>query len=403
MISSGDGMHSSRNASTTVIREINRKQVLSCIRQSGPMPRVDIVNRTGLSKPTVTRVIEQLISEGLLVETGIISTSRGRHPINVDINASARYVIGVNLSKNTMGVALVNFGMHIVEKRLTSIKEISSTKELLAAISDMISELLESNKVDKSKVLGVGIGVPGLVDCAKGIVKDFALSGKLRDIPLARYLEDQFHFPVLIDNNCNTRMLGEYYFGYAVGCKNAMFILNSEGVGCGLVMDGKLYNKLNNTTSGFGHLCVNVDGPKCRCGGYGCVEAYCSTEEIEKKAYERLCAKNKGDADNSIAIPSYRYVCNSIAQGDMTFVSILVEAAQAMASGLVSMINLFNPETIILSGNMFDASDFYYNKVIEELGIRMGNANALPRIVRRRVQDALYEIGAATIILQKVF
>lgn len=391
-----------KNASSAMVREINRKQVITCVIQFGPIPRIEICNRTGLSKPTVTRVIEKLMTEGLFVETDTIESNRGRRPVNIDVNASSRYFIGLNLSKNTLGAALVDLKMNIVEKRLRSLKEISSTELLLAAISNVINEILHVSNVDNNKICGVGVGVPGLVDYNTGTVKDFALAGKYLDIPLVEYLENQFKIPVVIDNNCNTRVLGEFNYGFAVNYKDVMFVINSEGVGCGLIVDGHINRRLNSTASGFGHLCVDLHGTSCYCGGQGCLEAYCSTEEIERKAYQLLCAKNKFNKEIILETPTYQEVCQSVEQGDMAYAGILMEAANAMSSGLISMINLFNPEIIILSGNMFDASEFYYNSVVREVSIRLGHGSIIPKIVRRRVKDALYEIGAATMIMQKI-
>ena len=396
--------HKVNKANNKMLRQINRKKVLSFINSFGPMPRVEICKKTGLSKPTVTRVIEQLIAEGYLVEKDYIESDKGRHPVNIEINELSHFCFGINLSKNTLGSALVDLKMNVIEKRLVSIDKIDDADTLVETIFNVIDEILECSKIDKSKLLGIGVGVPGLTDHSTGIVKNFALGGRLCGIPLKSRLEERYGYSVEIDNNCNTRMLGEHWYGYAVGCNNAMFVINSEGVGCGLVVDGRIYRKLNNTASGFGHLSVDMNGPKCSCGGKGCIETFCTTEAIERKIGEKLSSKFKNkdiltDIDENKL--SYKELHQNIEKGDVEYASILIEAACAMAAGLVSMINLFRPEVIILSGNMFDASDFYYNMVKSEVETRLGYDVEIPRIYRRRVKDALYEVGAATMILQQ--
>lgn len=389
----------------SMVREVNRKKILSCIKNYGKMPRVEICKKTGLSKPTVTRLIDELTREGFLVEKDYIESRKGRHPINIDINESAGYCFGINLSKNTLGAALVDLKMNIVEKRLLMISNIVDKDTLVNTIISVIEDIVKVSKIDKNKILGIGVGAPGLVDYKSGVLKNFALGGKLCGIPLKDILEKKLGFHIDIDNNCNTRMLGEYWYGFAEGYDNAMFVINSEGVGCGLVMDGKIYRKLNNIASGFGHISVNINGDQCGCGSIGCIEAYCSTEAIERKVREKLelkYRKKNNKVLDDMASLSYKKTCHDIDEGNMEFANILIEASCAMASGLVSMINLFRPQVIVLSGNMFDASEFYFNMVKSEVSIRLGYDVEMPKIFRRRVKDALYEVGAAAMILQKI-
>lgn len=394
-----------RLISNSMIRKANRKKILSCINNNGKMPRIEICKRTGLSKPTVTRLIDELIKEGFLVEKDYIESEKGRHPINVEINESAGYCFGINLSKNFLGAALVDLKMNVVKARLMMINNIVDKDVLVNTIISVIEDIINESKIDKNKVLGIGVGAPGLVDYKSGVLKNFALGGKLCGIPLKDHLEKRFGYPVEIDNNCNTRMLGEHWYGFAVGYDNAMFVINSEGVGCGLVMDGKIYRKLNNVASGFGHISVSVNGKRCSCGSIGCIETFCTTEAINQKIKEKLISQFKNKPVNmppEEEIPSYKEICEDIDSGNLEFSYIIIEAARAMACGLGSMINLFRPQVIVLSGNMFDACDFYYNMVVSEVSSRLGYGVEMPKIHRRRVKDALYEVGAATMILQKI-
>lgn len=397
------GKKKNRN-DTSMLKEINRKKVIGCIRDKGPLPRVEICEQTGISKPTVTRIIEQMINEGLLVETGSIESERGRHPINVDLVADAKFFVGLNLSKNTLGAAIVDLKMNIVEKELHNIKDVKTSSELISFINNTINSLLKSSGLNTDRILGIGVGVPGLVDRELGIVRNYALANKLRDIPLVDILEKEFSLHTVIDNNCNTRMLGEYYYGFAKGYNDSMFVINSEGVGCSIIQDGNLFKKLNSVSSGFGHMVIDPNGIKCNCGGIGCIETYCSIEQIETRANEfyfsrivKSCPENE---DNQSRI-NFFDICKSVDEGRTEYVSILVNAASAMACGIVNMINIASPELIILSGVMFDASHFYYNAVIDEVKARIGRDSICPKFVKRSVKDALYEIGAATLIMQE--
>ncbi len=400
---------------TTLLKEINRNKIFNCVREHGPLPRVEICDVTGISKPTVTRLIDQMIKEGLLRETGSVESERGRHPINIDLVADAKYCIGLNLSKNTLGAAVVDMKMNIFDKIMYDIKGIRTSQELIDTIISKVYELLDKTKIPKEKIIGIGAGLPGLVDKEKGIIKNYALENHFRDIPIVDIIEKEFGLHTEVDNNCNTRILGEYFYGYAKGYESSMFVINSEGVGCSVIHDGTLNKKLNFIASGLGHVTVSPEGRKCSCGGIGCVETFCSSEQIEKRANEYLAnrtkaqcrdlsAEIKGETEDQDKFSSLTYadVCRSVESGETDYAGILVNAAVAMACGIVNVINLVSPEIIIFCGIMFDESDFYYKTVLSEIKARIGRDSVCPVFVKRSVKDALYEIGAATMIMHEI-
>lgn len=389
---------------TSFLREVNTRAVMLCVKKYGPLSRSEICERTNLSKPTVTRVINGLINDELLMETDVTETVRGRHPINIDIKSDAAYCFGVNISKNHLRVALVDLKLNIVDKTRTSIKELTNASDLLDLIVNTVLEMQKSNQIPDQKVLGIGVGAPGLVDNDSGIVKDFALWGKLRDIHIVSYLEEHTSFKTKVDNNCNTWLAGEMWNGYAQEYGNALFVINSEGVGCGMANNGVINKDINNISAGLGHISVNFKGERCNCGSRGCIETYCTTDNIERKADEKINSIYRINPDIPYHAPiDFKSVCNSIECGDMMFADILLEAASALACGLVSLINIFYPQIIILSGTLFEASDFYYNNVVMEIEGRLSAGVKLPKIVRRNVSDTLFEIGAAAMILQELF
>lgn len=379
-------------------REANIKEVMHCIRKDGPLSRSEIGEKTNISKPTITRVTNALLNEGLLEEVNAIKTARGRHPVNLDLRANAAYCFGVNISKNHLSVALVDFKLHVLDKVRLSVREVESVTCFMELVADAVLEMQRRNGIPSEKVLGVGVGAPGMIE--NGIIKDFALWGKLRNIPLADFLQEKTSFKVKIDNNCNTWLVGEMWNGYAQEHEDAMFILNSEGVGCGIAQAGVIHD----IAGGLGHISVDFRGPCCYCGNQGCIETFCSTDSIERRAQEKLKALHLASGLQPYAQPvQYKAVCQSVAGGDMFFADILMEAASALACGIVSLIKIFYPTIIILSGTLFEESDFYYNSVVMEIRRRLAVKVDMPTIVRRNVSDALFEIGAAALILEEIF
>ncbi|MCD7906444.1 MAG: ROK family transcriptional regulator [Clostridium sp.] len=390
---------------TGYIREQNTSEIMRCVRKHGPISRAEIGDRTSISRSTVTRVVNHLIAEGLLEECDVMETTRGRHPVNVDIRSDALYAFGVNISKNHLSIVLTDLKTKILDKTRISIKSLSSSEELIRFIEHEILRMIGEHKLEQGRILGIGVGAPGLVDSENGVINDFALGGKMLGIPLKQELEKRLGLKVLLDNNCNTWLFGESWSGYAVDQPDTLFVLSSEGVGCGILRRGEICRELNHRAAGLGHISVNMHGERCRCGNRGCVETYCSTDMIEKKAEELLAVyRQNGALCPEITGPlTYKEVARLVDEGDGLFVPILSEAACALGCGLVSVINLYSPKLVILSGTLFDASEFYYKTVIQEVRGRLSAGVQLPEFRKRNVSDPLFEIGAATTILHELF
>lgn len=393
-----------QSGGNSVIREINKKKILSYIRLHAPVSRNVMCREIGISAATGTRVVEQLIAEGLVLELEMkegqlpegqnsAKKQAGRNPVYLELNAEAKYCFGVNLSRHTMGIALIDFCLNTVEKYVAAISDIDNVEELLDMTGDILETMMVSRKIPASKIMGIGVGTPGFVDMKTGIVKNFGIS-RFASLPIREYLIKRFNLPVIVDNNANTRMLGELWNGYATHCKNAVFVVNNEGVGSGILYNGSILADTNHFTAGLGHISVNFEGELCSCGNRGCVELYCGTDYLEQKA-------------NELAVDGgpyhYKELSKLVDRGDETFLPLFEQAAMAMSSGLTALITIVCPEVIILSGTLFDASDYYYNRVVELTIEKTGIVMRKPVFKRRRVKDGIYEIGAAALFFRKYY
>jgi predicted NBD/HSP70 family sugar kinase len=387
------------------IRDEHRTEILNQIRLFGRLSRTEICEKTIISKSTVGRVIEDLINQGFIREIGNGVSQIGRKPIQIELNPEARYCIGVNISRNNVLVSLVNFTMQVVQKKSFEIKGIDSPEIFQQIVAQNILELVSESGVDRGKILGVGIGAPGIVDYHRGIIVDFAIAHRLIDIHLKDFLWKKTDWEVTIDNNANTRALGEYWYGFGIGCQNLIYVICSEGVGSGIIVDGRVLRGKNNITAGLGHMTIKVDGQICSCGRHGCVEAYCSTESLEnitRKALKLgvkspLFAIDPGMVD-------YRLISKYAAEGDEFCLERLEEAACYLSTGLANQIGTFNPELIVLSGTLFDASPAFFERVKTLTLEKIFSPLAGDVIIKKRqVRDNLYEVGAAALVFKSFF
>lgn len=404
-------MNYKRVIGNSQVREDNKIKVLNYIRINNAVSRTDIFKHTNISKPTVTRIIEQLLKEGLVIETGISSgeSELGRKSVYIQINPSAHYCIGINISKNAIRASLIDLSMNIIRKKTTSIKHIKEVDEFKEIVLNSINELLnETENIDINKILGIGIGVPGNVDYLKGIIIAFASKPNVVHVNLKDYIEERLNLEVFIDNNAKTRALGEYWYGYGTGYKNLIYVVCSEGIGSGIIAEGNILRGKNNVTGEFGHMSINANGKKCSCGRYGCVEAYCSLDAIENMAKAALKQGRKsqllGLAQGDIDAIDYKLICEGARGGDLLCNERLEEAACFLSTGLANTIGIINPELIILSGELFDESDYFYDLVKEYTIGKLSNIAAQGiMFVNRKVKDNLYEIGAATLVYKSFF
>lgn len=186
----GGGKMNNKNISgNSKTREDHKLIVLNFIRKTGLVFRTDIYEKTKISKPTVTRIIEEILKEGIVRETGVGEPSVGRKPVYIELNPSAYYCIGVNISRNTIRASMVDLGMNIISKRAVDIRQIKDALAFKSTVAGVIKELCSECRIDTEKILGIGIGAPGIVDFEKGVILDFAIGHKLMDIHLKEYLQ----------------------------------------------------------------------------------------------------------------------------------------------------------------------------------------------------------------------
>ncbi|WP_088186483.1 ROK family transcriptional regulator [Desulfosporosinus sp. FKA] len=392
----------------TKIREDHKRIILNFIRKHKTVSRTDIYKMTHISKPTVTRIIEDLLASKVIRESGLGDAGIGRRPVNLELNASAYYAIGVNISKRALNIHMVDLSMNVVGRKTVSLNFICNNEQFIETLIKAIKELINESRIDFNRILGIGVGARGMVNYQKGIIVDFSPSRTLHNITIKEHLENEFKLKVFLDNNAHTRVLGEYWYGYGIGYKDVVYIICNEGIGCGVITEGRIVRGKNNATQGLGHMKVDINGRQCSCGSFGCIESQCSTEAIEEIAKEGLRRGRKSilteRVDRDYESLNYKIICQCAEEGDLFSLQLLEEAARYLSTGISNLVGVFNPEIIILSGTLFDASDFFYQTVVKMTEQKI--VSPLARDVlfkKRRISDNLYEAGAATMVFRDFF
>lgn len=277
------------------------------------------------------------------------------------------YAIGIDLGGTKVLSALINKenGEVISSAKKKTRKDKGPTR-IIEKIIESIHEILDDSSVPKSEISSIGIGAAGQIDRPNGVL----LSSPNLDcfnVRIKEIIENEFSIPTFVGNDVEIATLGEMKFGAGKGYKNLVCVFVGTGVGSGIVINGKLLTGATGTAGEIGHIVVDYGGRQCGCGAMGCLEAYASRSAIEKRISGAL---KKGR--NSIILDyleagramSSSMIKKSLEQGDELVTQALDEASEYLSAGLASVINLINPELIILGGGLIDAIDYFYNKTI---------------------------------------
>ena len=337
---------------TRNIREANRLQILHQLLLRKTSTRQEITQLTGLSNATVANLIADMIEEGLVVETGTAASQGGRPTMILAVNASAGACVGVDVAETYIRFELYDLTLQILaEHELELPSTQKEPQEIVGLIVSGFGTLLEKSDVNRDQIVGIGISIPGPFEHSTG-VSVFAPSWGWRDVHLQSMLEKELHLPLYMDNPLKFNALAEAWFGAGRGVETMAAVVLGTGVGVGLVINGQLFRGASNTAGEWGHSVVVAGGRPCRCGNRGCLEAYIGAPGIiqtltEIDPHSPLLFTE--DQTRSIAA-----IATAAAKGDPNAKAVVHQTAVYLSAGLSSLINIINPEEVILGSWVTD-------------------------------------------------
>jgi len=385
-------------ANRDLMRAMNRSSVLNIIKTYGPIARVEVARRSGLSPATVTGITGELIKEGLIYEKDTSdSPSVGRRPILLAINPSGRYVVGIKLTEKKAIGALTDLEAKVVAEKTDELGQYSP-EAIVKQLSALVGELLRLGKIPKKKLLGIGVGLAGIVDSERGVWRQSPYR-QWRDVLLRDMLQEQVRVPVFIDNDVNTLTLAERWFGAGVGVENFLIVTVGRGIGMGIVANGQFYRGTRGGAGEFGHSVIDPEGPLCECGKRGCLEAYAGDHALLRMAKE---AEIAGRLSRPVA--TVGELLELAQSGDAAAQSIYEQAGRILGLGIANLINVFNPAKVIISGEGTCAGDLLFTsmrKSISELVSPVLDRDTCIEIDTWCDNDWAH--GAASLVLQELF
>ena len=357
------------------------------------MARIDLALATNISPATVTTLTAEMLRQGLIAEHTAdakqeAGARRGRPRVDLKIRGDAHLVAGVKVANNVLSIVFMDFaGTLLGEYTAPLAKSVMQPEELCAQLKQAINEAAQHNNLDPTKLSAVGIGLAGTVDTAQGFVH-WSPSLTERNVPLQRMASETLNCPVYVDNDANLVAMAEMLFGRGVDVSDFIVVTVESGVGMGIVLNNALYRGARGCGAEFGHTKVQLDGALCRCGQRGCLEAYVADYALLREASVSGFIDDTTPGDITPII-------KAAAAGDATAKSTLTRAARMFAMGLANVINIFDPQLIILAGARMQY-EYLYAEVATAVRDQVVQVDsAQPEIVMHNWGDLMWAKGAA--------
>lgn len=389
-----------------LMKQLNISSILEIIRVKGAISRAEIAEISGLTPASVSKITKKLIQTGIIEESGFGESSGGRPPVLLSLNPEAGYIVGVNLGTDYLEVILSDLEAKSLDYSSHRINKISKD-QVLNSLLEQIENIINKNNIDKKDIIGIGMAVHGLVNKKTGY-SIYAPHYSWENVPLKDLVENKFNIPTFIDNDVRAMALGEKWFGRAADINNFITVNISNGIGSGIIINEKLYYGADYTAGEFGHILVDNDGPRCSCGNYGCLESLASNKAIVKKA-EKLIkqgAKTKivNLIDGDLEKLNTKIVCEAANKNDEPAQQILKEIGRYLGIGISTLINILNPEMIVIVGEIIRAKEYVFEAINETIDSRaLGNSADRIQLVATTLNEKAALVGGVTLVLKELF
>ncbi|PTT67222.1 ROK family transcriptional regulator [Arthrobacter sp. HMWF013] len=322
--------------SQSALRQLNQQRIIETL-MSGPSTQAELARQTGLSTATVSNIVKVMQDSGLASTEPI--TSSGRRALNVRLNSNGAVAVGIDFGRRHLRVVLASLSYHVIAEESVMLPLGHQSEEGIQAAVVLLDKLLRENAVERTAVVGAGVGIPGPIDRRTGTVAQGAILPEWVGINILQHLEDTLKMPVFVDNDANLGAWSEVTWGPHTGVTNLMFLKIGSGIGAGLILNGAPYYGHVGITGEIGHATIHEQGLVCRCGNRGCLETIASTTtmiELLSRGEDRPLTP----AD---------IVSKALARDSATL-RVVDDAGLAVGRALGNVANLINPEVIVVGG-----------------------------------------------------
>lgn len=348
------------------VKYINKHAILDFIRFTpGGISRVELAQRLNLTRAAVTPIVNDLIKTGLIRETQSRYSSGGRPPVLLDIDAGRGYVAGIDMGASHVTVLLANFAAQVLAEKEMPFNIADGPTGCLQQADELLRSLLAEPGLSISDLTAVGLGVPGPIVTNAGMVLAPPIMPGWDRFPIRNTLEKLWGCPVSLNNDAELGVLGEWAYGAGRGEENLAYIKVGTGIGAGLFIDGQIYRGATGSAGEIGHITIDENGPLCTCGNHGCLEAMAGGKAIVAKAHNAIHNNRRTELAEhpNPETMTVSEIAKAAARGDLVSQEILAEAGKQLGIAITSLVNLFNPNIVVVGGGVAQTGDLFLEPV----------------------------------------
>jgi glucokinase-like ROK family protein len=346
-------MQNNHTADQDSVRKVNTSLVLNSLRLHTPISRADLANITKLNRSTISNIVNVLIDDGLVLELNTMESKIGRPGIALSLRPEGGAVIGVEIGVGFVSVILTDFVANILWREWVEFPLKSTQIEAVSKAEELIDQAVSFANAKKLKLLGIGLGVPGLVNVQKGELL-FAPNLAWRNVPLRLILSQRYHMPIYVENEANLGALGEYYFGVGRNVENIIYLSSGVGLGGGLIINGQLFKGGRGFAGEIGHIQRDPQGEMCGCGRRGCWETQVGPRAVLQRVKRSIEADSKSslanNSEGNLENLTFNQVVDHALKGDQLCRSAMENVGVNLGTGIADLANIFNPDMVIIGG-----------------------------------------------------
>lgn len=389
------------------MKKENMLSVLRCIQEYGPISRREVKEITGLAWGTVSGIVNDLLLQKIIQEEPDEIKGRGRNPGRLDIAVGKNCIIGMDINGAGITITLMDLKCNVHTSYFESVKEFSK-EAVLAQIYSMMDSIIEKNRMNDKQILGIGIAMQGSVDSIRGVSVYCPYFKDWNDVPLMDLLVSRYDLPTVVRHSPDCMALYATWFGIAKGARDFLFIRLGEAIGMSIMMDGIIYRGFNGNAGEIGHMIVAPEGKKCNCGRNGCLETVASEKGIREYVLAGLNAGRESIVNSMIFHQSYEdidmdVVYRAYMAGDELCIEAVDQMAYYLGISLANVINLFNPEMIVLGGSLVNYEALFIEKVRKTVKESVwGNSDVLILTMMSQAKVNTAAMGACIDVIEEI-
>ncbi|GAA1826887.1 ROK family protein [Microlunatus capsulatus] len=377
--------------------------ILDLIRSSGVVSRIELADRSGLTGASISRIVKQLLTEGLIAEVGFGDRTGGKRRTLLQLNARSRHAVGVSLDFASITYLVTDLAGEVIARLDADGIGHDTPGVVIPRVAAELEGLVGSAGVDRSTVMGIGMAVAGRQDTAHQVLRGNPQSEDWELFDLEETLSTATDLPVVVENDSTCAAIGEFWVGRIPASADFATVYMATGFGLGLVTKGDIYRGSSSNVGEIGHMVLDVNGPPCWCGSQGCLEMLAAPARIVERALEQpgLAAELGLQGDRATVRQDAERVARAAAADHEQALPVIEESAFYLSRALVSVTNLLDLDQIILAGPGFGAAgEIYLRRIWQDLE-RLSFVRAVhpTKIGLSRSSDISAALGAASLVL----